>query len=250
MHLAKHFSVALARAQLADDDVLPAIGHESLILNDLLAASQWKIEKSGWWKRRSHINVPEGHGGLAVLADAAVTCPDSRFCCLLDSRAARGALAKVRSSSASLQRVCIRSMTWQLGFGLYPGWGFAPTRLNIADDPTRRIALRRPVVHSFLDFLDPRNVQEIHTRALSRWAANWARLALLMFFLHVRGADGLDLDLRLSAPDRAPHDQTLLSQRPFMRFDFGLDGFSFPVDFALNAILQSHLGSTNSAVLP
>ena len=228
MHLAKHFSVALARAQLADDDVLPAIGHESLVLNDLLAASQWKIEKSWWWKRKSHINVLEGHGGLAVLADAAVTCPDSRFCCLLDSRAAKGALAKGRSSSVSLQRVCKRSMSLQLGFGLYPGWGFAPTRLNVADDPTRRVALRKPVAHPLLDFLDPRNIQVVHTRALSRWAANWARLALLMFFLHVQGADGLDLDLRLSAPDQSPHNQTPLSQKPFMRFELGLDGLSFP----------------------
>ena len=200
-HLAKHFSAALARVRAAENDCTSVEGHESLILNDLLASSSWKVEKCWSWKRKSHINVLEGHGGLAVLADAALKCPDSRFCCLLDSRAAKGALAKGRSSSVSLQRVCKRSAAYQLGFGLYPGWGFAPTRLNVADDPTRRTALRQPVKHSILDFMDFRNVQQAHARSLARWSTNWVRLALLLLFLQVEGASGLDLDLHHSYPE-------------------------------------------------
>ena len=49
----------------------------------------------------------------------------------------RGALSKGRSSSRALQPILKRSCAVQLGYGLFPAWSFAPTRLNVGDDPTR-----------------------------------------------------------------------------------------------------------------
>ena len=64
--------------------------------------------------------------GLAVLATVAETTRDARFVRLMDSRVAKGALAKGRSASRALQLVCGRSAALQIAYGLFPGWCFAP----------------------------------------------------------------------------------------------------------------------------
>lgn len=89
MHLAEEFSRALRRQRISEADAPQVDGHESVVVNDLLLTSSWKVRKVWGWKRESHINVLEAHGGSGVLG-------------LLDSRVAKGALAKGRSSSNGL----------------------------------------------------------------------------------------------------------------------------------------------------
>ena len=52
--------------------------------------------------------------------------------------------AKGRTTSHVLQPGLYRAAAITVGAGLYPAFGFAPTRLNIADDPTRDAPLRAP----------------------------------------------------------------------------------------------------------
>ena len=182
-HIAAEFGRALKRAQLLESDQPQVDGHESVVVNDLLQTASWKEEKSWYWKRKSHINVLEAHSGIGVLTTAAEKQPDSRFLGLLDSRVAKGALAKGRSSSLGLQRACKRSAAIQVCFGLYPGWSFAPTRLNVAYDPTRRVRLRQSSGQSLIPHLDKSQLQLMHSKHLSRWAANWIRLYLLLLVL-------------------------------------------------------------------
>jgi hypothetical protein len=120
MHLAEEFSRALRRQRICEADAPQVDSHESVVINDLLLTSSWKVRKVWGWKRKSHINVLEAHGGLGVLAAAAEDQPDSRFLGLLDSRVAKGALAKGRSSSNGLQGACKRSTALQIAYGLYP----------------------------------------------------------------------------------------------------------------------------------
>ena len=193
-HFAKFFSKALRKVAFEESEEKPQLGFESVVINDVLAANTWAEEKVWDWRRKSHINVLEGHGALAVLSQASLQCQDSRFNCLLDSRVAKGALAKGRSSSAALQFVCRRAMALQVAFGLFPGWGFAPARLNVADDPTRRLSVRLPVQHSISRHLPISLLRSLHALALPRHLANWLRLILLVWILDFAEAAGFDLD--------------------------------------------------------
>lgn len=99
--------------------------------------------------------------------------------CLLDSRVAKGALAKGRSTSDGLLKVCRRAAALQLAADIDPGWNFAPTRLNVADDPTRHLKIREKAGSSFRGLFGQKALQSLHSVGLSRWAANWIRLFIL-----------------------------------------------------------------------
>ena len=192
-HVAKHFARALLAQRGHDDDAAPTTGIESALVNDLLASSHWQHGKTWRWKRNSHINVLEANGGLAVLKDAAEVSQSCRINCLLDSRVAKGALAKGRTSSKTLTVACKRSAAIQVAGDIYPGWNFAPTRLNVADDPTRDAFIREPVLNSWWSHFTPHELQAIHATGLSRWAANWIRLFILLQLTQTASAFEHDL---------------------------------------------------------
>lgn len=62
---------------------------------------------------------------------------------------------------------------------LYPAWGFSPTRLNTADDPTRDAEIRRPSPYSIFRRADV-DFSRLHAVQLRRPYANWIRLLLLV----------------------------------------------------------------------
>ena len=68
-----------------------------------------------------------------------------------------------------------------------PSLGFAPTRLNTADAPTRDRDLPMPAVSSILDFLSPQQAIDLHSRQFSKGATGWIRLYILavVFFCPV-----------------------------------------------------------------
>lgn len=71
-----------------------------------------------------------------------------------------------------------RACAWCIGFDLYPAWPFSPTRLNVADDPTRGCDARAPCIHS-LSKVDGFIGVASSLSGLRRFAANWVRLTLL-----------------------------------------------------------------------
>ena len=120
------------RAKRAEEEV------ESVLINDLLMTGHWNVRSEWFWKKASHINLLESHAGLALMKKLKLGGGDVRYTSLLDSRVAKGSFAKGRSSAAkALMPMLRKAAAWQIGGGLYPGYGFAPTRLNTADAPTR-----------------------------------------------------------------------------------------------------------------
>eukprot|EP00435_Cladocopium_sp_Y103_P016644 s3901_g4.t1 len=188
-HLALHFARAL-RAVAAQDEAFDVAGHESPLTNDVLAAQEWKVDKVWWWGKKSHINVLESYAGHNILELVGSRDRSCRFPCILDSRVAKCALAKGRSSSSSLQKVCKKAGTFQFVKDLYPGWCFGPTRLNVADDPTRDCDIRPPCSKSLTSQLGIGEQQVLHDLHLSKPAANLLRLTLLVLLFQQGQAGG------------------------------------------------------------
>ena len=150
MHLALALKNAFRRAAGARDPEWTLTGLESVVSNDLVQTSAWTLVSAWSWKRSPHINVLEVSSAVQVLSKIGDSCPHSRFLSFVDSAVARGALAKGRSTSLLLQPLIRRAAVLQIAFDLYPVWPFCPTRLNVADDPTRDCPIRSPVGGSIL----------------------------------------------------------------------------------------------------
>lgn len=177
-HLALAFRQALRRVVVADEPTWSVEGLESVVSNDVMLTAAWPKVSDWFWRRSPHINVLEVSAAVKVLEKHGLDFPHSRFVSFLDSAVARGALAKGRSTSRLLQPLLRRAAVFQVGFDLYPVWPFCPTRLNVADDPTRDVPLRKPVAASIksLQGIDSR---ALHRTGLKRSAANWVRLFIL-----------------------------------------------------------------------
>ena len=180
-HFARFFKKALDGLQRSYEDEPVVKGLESVVINDVLAAGHWEIEHDWFWKTSAHINVLESHAYLSLLRKLSCRSEEAlRFVALLDSRVAKGAHAKGRSTSRALIPTLRKAASLCVGGGLYGSLGFAPTRLNTADDPTRCVPIRTPAERSILDSLDFSQLQLIHSKQLSRPAANWVRLWILL----------------------------------------------------------------------
>jgi hypothetical protein len=155
---------------------------ESVILNDLLQKAGWKVEGDWWWKQPAHINVLESRSLVALFKHLVVSGGDVRFNALLDSRVAKGAHAKGRSTARALRPSLMRGCALCLAGNLHPSYGFAPTRLNTADAPTRERDLPSPATHSVLDFLSHQQISQVHSYQFSRATTGWVRLYLLVVF--------------------------------------------------------------------
>ena len=159
-HFARFFNQALQRLDEEEVKDVWTCGHESLVANDLLSTGTWQVIASWLWKRPAHINILESCAFVTLLKHLATRGGGVRFSALLDSRVAKGSISKGRSSAYALSPALRRAAAIQVAFGLYPSLGFAPTRLNVADDPTRDQRLREPAAHSILPFLSPHAVRE------------------------------------------------------------------------------------------
>lgn len=187
-HFAKAFDSALAKQRRYEGDAPRVQGIESVVVNDILSTGRWDVDAEWFWKFPAHINVLESHSYLALLKNLALK-DSCRFVAVLDSRVAKGAHAKGRTSARMLLPSLRKSASLQIAGGLYPAYGFAPTRLNTADAPTRDSKIESRAVVSVLDHLDFPSLQKLHSIQFSRPAAGWVRLVLVASF--VLGADGL-----------------------------------------------------------
>ena len=218
LHIAREFRRALERIARLEVDYHPQ-GSESVVGNDVLSSSRWSLRAFCPWRSPGHINVLETRMGLKVLTIQARQEPDSRFSGFLDSQVAKGALSKGRSSSRALQPLCKKAAAVQVVACLYPSWNFSPTRLNVADDPTRDVSIRSPVAYSIFG-RDDVDFTMLHQCQLRRPFANWIRLLLLVTLLapseatHLRCKiptatyiPSLDFPVALLAPSEATHSR-------------------------------------------
>ena len=156
-------------------------GLENVAVNDLLLAASWKTEACWRWRRHEHINCKEAKAARRVVSFAAVTEGDSKVSLLLDSSVARGAIGKGRSSSKALRPILLKTGAVALAGGIYLGLHHAPTRLNVADDPTREAELRPAGGSSLVCGQDPAVIDNLCAFAgMTPAAAGWLRLSLLL----------------------------------------------------------------------
>ena len=180
MHLAKEFSRVLRKLKIEERDELRVDGKESVVVNDLLMTGGWTVVRQWFWKGSAHINLLETSVFISVLREAVVRRPGCRLVGILDSGVAIGALAKGRSSSRALQPYLRKGAALQIAGNLYPGLCFGPTRLNVADDPSRGVALRSSSHLGISDFLRPQELQLLNSRCSPRYLAGWTRLTFLV----------------------------------------------------------------------
>ena len=155
-------------------------GLESVVLNDLLQTGGWRCDLVWRWKHSTHINLLESNAYVTLLRKLSAEGGDLRFSCLLDSRVAKGSHAKGRSSARALGPSLRKAAALAVSSGLYGSFGFSPTRLNTADDPTRDRAIRAPSTSSWVDSVDLEVVRALHARQFSRPVAGWIRLFILV----------------------------------------------------------------------
>ena len=192
--LAEKIKLAIDDVKKKDGDLYDLRGLESPVINDLLLQDGWSVCSSWDWKVSSHINILESRSYVALAKQKVLQGGDCRFCALLDSRVAKGSHAKGRSSSLALRPSLLRGCALNLAGNIYPSFGFAPTRLNTADAPTRSYDMPVPADSSILDFLTLDQIASIHSCQFSKSAANWIRLYILVAFCLVPGNACFPLD--------------------------------------------------------
>ena len=181
--LAEHYDIAKLFKKALDKHDAPAEKKvtelESVVLNDILQSGGWRVEAAWEWSQPGHINVLESRSLIALFRSLVLRGGDVRFAALLDSRVAKGAHAKGRSSAYALRPSLLRGCAYALAGNLYPSLGFAPTKLNTADAPTRDRSLPQPAEKSILDFITGQQATELHSRQFSKGTAGWIRLYIL-----------------------------------------------------------------------
>ena len=163
-------------------DELNVKGLEFQLVNEVACGSQWRKVSSWPHKKLTHINLLElksvYHLAYKLVTDVKTSC---RPVCLVDSNVIRCAASKGRTSSRCLTSLLRKFAVLCLVGGLYFCLPFCPTRHNPSDDPTRGAELRS---RSASLGLESWTYEDLYMLALlprtRRWAANWARLCLLL----------------------------------------------------------------------
>ena len=94
---------------------------------------------------RRHINLGEISAALAAERSRGLLEPCTYYVHLQDSQVSLAALVKGRSSSRAINCLLKASVPHHVGQAVRPFYGYVRSALNPADDPTRRVSLRRPV---------------------------------------------------------------------------------------------------------
>ena len=208
------FKDAIDAARARRDVELEIDGLENQAVNHMALSLQWEVSSSWTSKRPSHINLLEARCVESLLESEIKSLRgDRRIVSLTDSNVARCALAKGRSSSYALSSVLRRIGSLMIAGGLYRCTPYVPTRLNVADDPTRDQRLRLKV-GDFGGWSREKFMDLALCRPLRRWCSNWLRLVLvaLEFTLapsardlpHRRACFTIEFDRTLGFPGEGP----------------------------------------------
>ena len=169
------------KVRVAEEACPDSKGLESVGIDNLAISGDWSVDTAWTFRKESHINILEE----AVVLRLAQRCSKfgfpTRVTAMVDSNVVRGATSKGRSSSISLSAVLRRFNAICVAAALYFNIPFCPTRLNVADDPTRDRPLRSKSPGVDLSKLSRDELFDIFSHhKLKRWAANWARLIIRM----------------------------------------------------------------------
>ena len=166
---------------LALEDSLESGGLENQLVNEVALSADWSVVDSWTFKKQSHINILEEAALLRLVSKIALRNQSCRLVSFVDSFVCRGATHKGRSSSKGLSSVLRRLNALLVSAGIHLCAPFCPTRLNVADDPTRDTALRGPVVGAGFKQMDFAELSLVASHSpLRRWASNWVRLVFLI----------------------------------------------------------------------
>eukprot|EP00435_Cladocopium_sp_Y103_P020656 s317_g5.t1 len=178
------------RRTALEQDFAVAEGLENQLVNEVMLSSNWEVLKKWSFKACTHINLLELKAAERLVESQAKTAISMRFISMVDSNVTRGALGKGRSASKAIAKILCRINSLLVAADLYMVNPFCPTRLNVADDPTRSKDLRAPVPGLSQTMLSRDQVFDLATLPrLRRWASNWARLIILLLspsVLHLR----------------------------------------------------------------
>ena len=186
--LAKALALVLSEAILACKkkdlffEEIDVAGLENQLVNSTMRSAPWVTRKVWTFSRISHINILELKVVHTLCVHLAYETFSKRVVILVDSNVVRCAVAKGRSSSVALSNVLTKIDTTCVVCDLYLTVAFCPTRLNVADDPTRDHQLRTPsqgVCHHADWELSDLYVMANLPRT-RRWASNWMHLVILL----------------------------------------------------------------------
>ena len=157
-------------------------GLESIVTNDLLLGGGWSVQKKSWkWRGAAHINIFESTVVNRLLKELSLTKPKNRCSIILDSNVGLSAHVKGRTPSFGLRPCLRRSGAIVVAGCLYPSYHFGPTRLNVADCPTRDYELPPACLSVIPEDADLGRLLDLCSLSnLNRRAANWVRLFLLL----------------------------------------------------------------------
>jgi len=154
-------------------------GLECQLTNEIMKTSNWKPVNVWSFRKRSHINLLEEASLLRLCQKLARHHSALRVVAMLDSNVCRCATAKGRSSSRGLSQVLRKVSAICFAAGLYLCVPFCPTRLNVADDPTRDQIVRAALPGLDLDAWDNEALFKLAALPkMKRWASNWTVLVL------------------------------------------------------------------------
>ena len=169
------------KAVVESFDDVKVKGLESQLVNSLALSLPWSVSESWDFKKLCHINILE-FAVLGRLATRLASLGRSlRVTSIADSFVVAAAAAKGRTASRGLSPVLRRFNATCVAAGLYLNVPFVPTRLNVSDDPSRGVPLRRPS-----GFFDVRSwpCSKLYDLAelpkLRRWSSNWVRFVLAL----------------------------------------------------------------------
>ena len=129
------------RKKIFPGQLIDAAGLESVFVTEIVKRSACEVCSAWSWRGRSRINVLELQSTFQAIKKAARS-GGGRVVLLLDSHVAARVIAKRRSSAKALQPLLRKICALGLAFGISISVHFLPTRLNVADDPTRDAVLR------------------------------------------------------------------------------------------------------------
>ena len=172
--------ITATRRAVRERSDLEVRGLECQLANEVMISSTWKTRRVWKFKKQSHINILEEASLLKLCNLIAREPTPIRVCVMVDSNVVKCATLKGRTASRGLGPVLRRVGALCVAAGIYLNIPYSPTRLNVADDPTRD-RTPRPAGSSLE--LCGWTRDEIFDLAalpkLKRWASNWVRLVLL-----------------------------------------------------------------------
>ena len=116
-----------------------------MVVNEIMHSLKWKEERRWKWQREGHINLLEGSVVRNWLEGLVEDGVQGCVVGVEDSHVTMFSQAKGRSSSVALTPSLQKTSVLQLAGRLYPAYHFCPSRLNVADDPTRHKEVREAV---------------------------------------------------------------------------------------------------------